>query len=195
MVGARSTDRRDGLARVVDQALLAGAVSVALWRIDSRYMGLRERLVVAGVTGCAASDAGRPREVRSARMPPDAPIRAVGPAALVESRGPRARILTSDRHSTEGGLVMKSSRAAAKRPGADDTTIAPVTIFDAEGRVVRVVPAAEFQRAAAAAHPLAGSGAPGAPMAPGRLARAARASAAPGAVQSGDHHAAIVAPR
>ena len=87
---------------------------------------------------------------------------------------------------------MKSSRAATKLPGADEATIAPVTILDAEGRVVRVVPAAEFQRAAAAARTPAGNGAPDFPMAPRRLARAVRASGAPGAVQRADHHAATV---
>lgn len=90
---------------------------------------------------------------------------------------------------------MKSSGAAEKRPGTADATIPPVTIFDAEGRVVRVVPAAEFQRAAAAARTLAGSGAPAAPMASARLARAVRAGAAPETVESGDHHAATVSPR
>jgi hypothetical protein len=89
---------------------------------------------------------------------------------------------------------MKSSRVAANRPGTDDAMIAPVTIFDAEGRVVRVVPAAEFQRAAAAARPLAGSDTD-APAAPGRFGRAIRASAVPGIVESGDHHATTVAPR
>lgn len=38
---------------------------------------------------------------------------------------------------------MKSAAVAASPAPTD--TIAPVTIFDAEGRVVRVVPAAEFR--------------------------------------------------
>ena len=44
---------------------------------------------------------------------------------------------------------MKSSPSVFRRPRPDNETIAPVTIFDAQGRVVRIVPAAEFQRAAA----------------------------------------------
>lgn len=39
--------------------------------------------------------------------------------------------------------MMKSSPGAVRLPSQDEP-IAPVTIFDAEGRVVRVVPAAEF---------------------------------------------------
>ena len=47
---------------------------------------------------------------------------------------------------------MRDSRRIAKRTADDERHVAPVTIFDAEGRVVRVVPAEEFQRAAAAAN-------------------------------------------
>lgn len=39
---------------------------------------------------------------------------------------------------------MKRSTIAVKLPRHDPEAIAPVTIFDAEGRVVRVVPAMEF---------------------------------------------------
>ena len=73
---------------------------------------------------------------------------------------------------------MKSSRAAAKRPATDDVPIAPVTIFDPEGRVVRVVPATEFQRAAAAARAVPEADAPGDQDVPERLVRARRASEA-----------------
>lgn len=59
-----------------------------------------------------------------------------------------------------GGLDMKNLRDVKKGAAADDQLIAPVTIFDAEGRVVRVVAAAEFHRAAAAARALAAPGAP-----------------------------------
>jgi len=45
---------------------------------------------------------------------------------------------------------MKNTRGSAKT-AVDERPIAPVTIFDADGRVVRVVPAAEFQKGAAAA--------------------------------------------
>lgn len=46
---------------------------------------------------------------------------------------------------------MKNTRRTAKTAVDDERPIAPVTIFDAGGRIVRVVPAAEFQHAAAAA--------------------------------------------
>ena len=45
---------------------------------------------------------------------------------------------------------MKRSPSVVRLPGHDDETIAPVTIMDAQGRVVRVVPAAEFPRSAPA---------------------------------------------
>ena len=67
---------------------------------------------------------------------------------------------------------MKSSRAAVKRPANDDVAIAPVTIFDAEGRVVRVVPATEFQRAAAATREGRADEASDMPPSPVRLVRA-----------------------
>ncbi len=51
--------------------------------------------------------------------------------------------------SLTGGLVMKSTRVGSKLE--DEGTIAPVTILDAAGRVVRIVPAKEFRQAAAAA--------------------------------------------
>lgn len=44
---------------------------------------------------------------------------------------------------------MKSSPGTVRLPSRDEA-IAPVTIFDAEGRVVRVVPATEFHRSAPA---------------------------------------------
>ena len=72
---------------------------------------------------------------------------------------------------------MKGSRGVVKQVRDDDGAIPPVTIFDAEGRVVRVVPATEFQRAAAAARGLAPSAATGDPLSPGRLGRAFRAHA------------------
>ena len=40
---------------------------------------------------------------------------------------------------------MRSSAGLVRPPGQDET-IAPVTILDGQGRVVRVVPAAEFRR-------------------------------------------------
>jgi hypothetical protein len=42
---------------------------------------------------------------------------------------------------------MKSSAYTVRLPQRDEG-IAPVTIFDAQGRIVRVVPATEFQRSA-----------------------------------------------
>ncbi len=39
---------------------------------------------------------------------------------------------------------MKSAPVLVRLPSRNDETIAPVTIFDTEGRVLRVVPAAEF---------------------------------------------------
>jgi len=57
---------------------------------------------------------------------------------------------------------MKSTRGTAKTTLEDERPIAPVTIFDAAGRVVRVVPAAEFQHAAAAAKQVEPSGLEGA---------------------------------
>ena len=42
---------------------------------------------------------------------------------------------------------MKSSVDTVRLPQRDEG-IAPVTIFDAQGRIVRVVPATEFQRSA-----------------------------------------------
>jgi hypothetical protein len=42
---------------------------------------------------------------------------------------------------------MKSSSETVRLPRRDEA-IAPVTIFDAQGRIVRVVPATEFQRSA-----------------------------------------------
>jgi hypothetical protein len=41
---------------------------------------------------------------------------------------------------------MKSAPVLVKLPSRNDEPIAPVTIFDAEGRVLRVVPAAVFHR-------------------------------------------------
>ena len=46
---------------------------------------------------------------------------------------------------------MKRIRGIADTAVEDKRPIAPVTIFDGAGRIVRVVPAAEFQHAAAAA--------------------------------------------
>ena len=46
---------------------------------------------------------------------------------------------------------MKSTRGSARTTVEDERPIAPVTIFDATGRILRVVPAAEFQHAAEAA--------------------------------------------
>jgi hypothetical protein len=43
---------------------------------------------------------------------------------------------------------MRTSRGAVRLPWHDDEAIAPVTILDAQGRVVRVVPATELRRAA-----------------------------------------------
>lgn len=43
---------------------------------------------------------------------------------------------------------MKRSPVPVKLPTDEAEVIAPVTILDAEGRVVRVVPAAEFHRPA-----------------------------------------------
>jgi hypothetical protein len=44
---------------------------------------------------------------------------------------------------------MKSSSETVRLPKRDEA-IAPVTILDAQGRIVRVVPATEFQRSAPA---------------------------------------------
>lgn len=46
---------------------------------------------------------------------------------------------------------MKTSSSTVRLPSRDDDSIAPVTILDAEGRVVRVVPATEFRRPGQAA--------------------------------------------
>ena len=73
---------------------------------------------------------------------------------------------------------MKTSRAALKRPANDDVAIAPVTILDAEGRVVRVVPATEFQRAAGATRDGHAGEASSEPASPVRLVRARRMSEA-----------------
>ena len=66
---------------------------------------------------------------------------------------------------------MKSKRGSATT-AVDERPIAPVTIFDADGRVVRVVPAAEFQKGAAAAREAVASDAAADPL--GALARPAR---------------------
>jgi hypothetical protein len=47
---------------------------------------------------------------------------------------------------------MKTTRGPIRLPAHDHETVAPVTIMDAEGRVVRVVPATEFQRPASVGH-------------------------------------------
>jgi hypothetical protein len=63
-----------------------------------------------------------------------------------------------ERDLTERSPTMKGTRDGRKVD--EERAIAPVTIFDGAGRVVRVVPAEEFQRAAAAAREAAASRAP-----------------------------------
>jgi hypothetical protein len=45
---------------------------------------------------------------------------------------------------------MKNSSRVVRFPGHNDEAIAPVTIFDGQGRILRVVPAAEFRPSAPA---------------------------------------------
>jgi hypothetical protein len=56
-------------------------------------------------------------------------------------------------------MMNRRSPVEEVKPWTGDAQpIAPVTILDAEGRVVRVVPAAEFRRRARAASPPTGHG-------------------------------------
>ena len=63
---------------------------------------------------------------------------------------------------------MKSTRGIADTAVEDRRPIAPVTIFDGAGRIVRVVPATEFQHAAAAARAARTSAEPEEALVPAR---------------------------
>jgi hypothetical protein len=58
---------------------------------------------------------------------------------------------------------MKGVQSKARAIVSDEQRIAPVTILDAEGRIVRVVPAEEFRRAATNAREATASAGPHTP--------------------------------